>query len=213
EKSTALLEFVDTTQVALRPATRFVVEDYEYQPENPIADKAEFKLVQGGLRTLTGLIGKRSTVDAFKMRSETATIGIRGTDFSVRVCRGNECENLARGETESSASANNTTVGAAGRVSQSMGEITATDSKGQKRKLVRGGGVFPGDVVKTPEDGFAVLVMPDSSRMTIPSGSALEISAYQYVPSAPKTSVASFKLLAGAVRAITGAIGKVEPKT
>ena len=78
-KSTTVLEFVDTTQVALRPNTRFVVENYEYQPEQPIADKAEFKLVKGGLRTLTGLIGKRGSADAFSMKSETATIGIRGT--------------------------------------------------------------------------------------------------------------------------------------
>ncbi|MDX1669621.1 MAG: FecR domain-containing protein, partial [Limnobacter sp.] len=212
KNSTAMLEFVDNTQVALRPSTQFVVEDFEYQPENPIADRADFKLVKGGLRTLTGLIGKRSTNDAFQMRSETATIGIRGTDFSARVCKGDECKRLAAGESESTATTNASTVGAAGRVSQVLGQFTSISQTGEVRQLTRGDAVFPGDKVKVDESGFAVLVMADSSRMTLPSGSELEISAFQYVPSSPKTSVASFKLLTGAVRAVTGAIGKAQPE-
>lgn len=212
KSSTAVLVFVDNTQVALRPSTRFVVEDFEYQPENPIADKADFKLIKGGLRTLTGLIGKRSTNDAFQMRSETATIGIRGTDFAVRVCKGDECSRLAANERGSTTETNNSTVGAAGRVSQVLGEFTAVSPAGEKRVLTRGSAVFTGDKVKISEDGFAVLVMADSSRMTLPSASELEISAFDYQPSSPKTSVASFKLLTGAVRAVTGAIGKAQPE-
>lgn len=212
KKSTAVLTFVDNTQVALRPSTQFVVEDFEYQPENPIADRADFKLVKGGLRTLTGLIGKRSTNDAFQMRSETATIGIRGTDFAVRVCKSNDCEKLAASERASTTETNTSTVGAAGRVSQVFGQFTAVSPAGEKRELTRGSAVFTGDTVSVSKDGFAVLVMADSSRMTLPSDSTMEISAFDYVPSAPKTSVASFKLLTGAVRAVTGAIGKAQPK-
>lgn len=212
KKSTAVLTFVDNTQVALRPSTQFVVEDFEYQPENPIADRADFKLVKGGLRTLTGLIGKRSTNDAFQMRSETATIGIRGTDFAVRVCKNNECDKLAASERGSTTETNNSTVGAAGRVSQVFGQFTAISPAGEKRELTRGSAVFTGDKVAVSEDGFAVLVMADSSRMTLPSASELEISAFDYQPTSPKSSVASFKLLTGAVRAVTGAIGKAQPK-
>lgn len=39
----------------------------------------------------------------------------------------------------------------------------------------------------------------------------MQVAAYRYAPASPQTSVASFKLLKGAVRAVTGAIAKAEP--
>ena len=210
-KSTAVLEFIDTTQIALRANTRFVVENYEYQPEEPVADKAEFKLVKGGLRTLTGLIGKRGSADAFSMKSETATIGIRGTDFSARICKGSECQQLARGEADSATSNNVSTADVAGRVSQTTGAMFALNEQGKKRPLIKGSAVFAGETVEVSEGGFAVLSMADSTRLTLPGGSSMQLAAYRYAPSSPQTSIASFKLLKGAVRAVTGAIGKAEP--
>jgi len=210
-KSTAVLEFVDTTQVALRPNTRFVVENYEYQPEQPVADKAEFKLVKGGVRTLTGLIGKRGSADAFSMKSETATIGIRGTDFTARICKGNECTRLAKGESEKATATNASTADVAGRVSQLTGELFAISAEGKRRTLQKGSAVFAGETVDVSEGGFGVLSMADSTRLTLPGGSSMQVAAYRYAPSSPQTSVASFKLLKGAVRAVTGSIAKAEP--
>ncbi len=210
-KSSTVLEFIDTTQIALRANTRFVVEDYEYQPEEPVADKAEFKLVKGGLRTLTGLIGKRGSADAFSMKSETATIGIRGTDFSARICKGNECQQLARGEADTATSNNVSTADVAGRLSQTTGPTFAINEQGKRRLLSKGSAVFAGETVEVSEGGFAVLSMADSTRLTLPGGSAMQLAAYRYAPSSPQTSIASFKLLKGAVRAVTGAISKAEP--
>ncbi len=210
-KSTAVLEFVDTTQVALRPNTRFVVENYEYQPEQPIADKAEFKLVKGGLRTLTGLIGKRGSADAFSMKSETATIGIRGTDFTARICKGDECTRLAKGESDKATSTNASNADVAGRVSQLTGELFAISPQGKRRALQKSSAVFAGETVDVSEGGFAVISMADSTRLTLPGGSTMQVAAYRYAPASPQTSVASFKLLKGAVRAVTGAIAKAEP--
>ena len=210
-KSTTVLEFIDTTQVALRPNTRFVVENYEYQPEQPIADKAEFKLVKGGLRTLTGLIGKRGSADAFALKSETATIGIRGTDFTARLCRGDECKGVAKGESEKATVTNTSNADVAGRVSQLTGDLFAVSADGKRRPLQKGSAVFAGETVDAPEGGFAVLTMADATRITLPGGSSMLVAAYRYAPASPQTSVASFKLLKGAVRAVTGAIAKAEP--
>lgn len=41
------------------------------------------------MRALTGLIGKRS--DAYSMRTPTATIGIRGTDYGLQYCAADDC--------------------------------------------------------------------------------------------------------------------------
>ncbi len=210
-KSTTVLEFVDTTQVALRPNTRFVVENYEYQPEQPIADKAEFKLVKGGLRTLTGLIGKRGSADAFSMKSETATIGIRGTDFTARICKGNECTRLAKGESDKATATNTSTADVAGRISQLTGELFAVSVEGKRRALQKDQPYLRGETIDVSEGGFAVVSMADSTRLTLPGGSSMQVAAYRYAPASPQTSVASFKLLKGAVRAVTGAIAKAEP--
>jgi len=47
--------------------------------------------VKGGLRRLTGLIGKRGDKDADVLRTATATAGIRGTIYDTIQCAGN-CE-------------------------------------------------------------------------------------------------------------------------
>lgn len=212
KKSTAVLEFVDTTQIALRPETRFVVQNYSFKPDEPVADKADFKLVKGGLRTLTGLIGKRGDKDAFKMQSETATIGVRGTDFTARICQAGNCKGIVRAEQAPATQTNATTADVAGRVSQLSGSMSAVSPKGDSRPLQRGSPVFSGDVVKVAEGGFGVLNMADNERLTLPGGSDLEVSAYRYSPTSPQTSVAAYRLLKGAVRTVTGAIGKAEPQ-
>lgn len=209
--STAVLKFVDNTQVALRPSTRFVVEDYEFKPDDPVSDKAKFKLLKGGLRTLTGLISKRGDMDAFALQSETATIGIRGTDFSARLCEGDECDRTSKSERDSVVSTNTSTAGVAGRVSQVAGKLQARTPNGDLRDLQQGSAVFSGDVIIAGPDGFAVLTMADATRLTIPASGEMSIEAYRYAPAAPQGSVASFKLLKGAVRFVTGAIGKAQP--
>jgi len=46
-------------------------------------------MFKGGLRAVTGLIGKRSR-EKLSFRTETATIGIRGTHFGALLCQ-NDC--------------------------------------------------------------------------------------------------------------------------
>lgn len=47
--------------------------------------RAFFRLVKGGFRTVTGLIGK-ANVDDYKVVTPTATIGIRGTEWITWTC-------------------------------------------------------------------------------------------------------------------------------
>jgi len=95
EKNTfARIKFVDGGEVVLRPETVFKVDSYSYRPvaEPGHKDSAVFNLVKGGLRSVTGLLGKRSP-DAFKLNTATATIGIRGTHFGALLCN-NDCANI-----------------------------------------------------------------------------------------------------------------------
>jgi len=82
--SYAQLRFSDGGQVTLRPETQVKIEGYTYDEGRPERDSFAMQLFKGGLRSLTGLIGKRSNNrNAYRMVTSTATIGIRGTDYSA----------------------------------------------------------------------------------------------------------------------------------
>lgn len=54
------------------------------------SSKAFFRLVKGGFRSVSGLIGKLNRED-YRVSTPVATIGIRGTSYSARLCEGS-CE-------------------------------------------------------------------------------------------------------------------------
>ncbi|USX28467.1 FecR family protein [Oxalobacteraceae bacterium OTU3CINTB1] len=81
EKNTyALVKFIDNSEITLKPGTTFKVENFAFDAGKPDGDQASFSLVKGGLRSVTGLLGKRNK-EKFSMKTPSATIGIRGTTF------------------------------------------------------------------------------------------------------------------------------------
>ena len=81
EKQTyALIKLIDNSEITLKPNSSFVIEQFSYTAEQPEDDHAIFSLLKGGLRSVTGLLGKRNKV-RFEMKTPAATIGIRGTTF------------------------------------------------------------------------------------------------------------------------------------
>jgi hypothetical protein len=83
EKNTyAQIRFVDNHEITLKPGTTFRIENFHYDAAKPEADSAAFSLVKGGLRSITGLLGKRNK-EKFSLKTPSATIGIRGTTFVV----------------------------------------------------------------------------------------------------------------------------------
>jgi hypothetical protein len=81
EKNTyAQIKFIDNSEITLRPGTTFHIENFAFESGKPEADSAAFSLVKGGLRSITGLLGKRNK-EKFALKTPTATIGIRGTTF------------------------------------------------------------------------------------------------------------------------------------
>ncbi|MFD2368003.1 FecR domain-containing protein [Pseudoduganella sp. GCM10020061] len=81
EKNTyALIKFIDNSEITLRPDSSFKIESFAFDEGKPDGDTATFNLVKGGLRQVTGLLGKRSK-EKFSLKTPTATIGIRGTTF------------------------------------------------------------------------------------------------------------------------------------
>ncbi len=90
------MEMTDGGEMVLRPDSQLKIEAYKFAVAQPSEDSFVFSMLKGGLRTVTGLIGKRGNQDAYELKTATATIGIRGTQFDLRVCQGN-CGALADG--------------------------------------------------------------------------------------------------------------------
>ena len=73
----------DETYIMVRPDSRMVIEDFKYSEKKPEESRGFFSLLKGGFRAVTGLIKDKKK---YRYNTSVATIGIRGTEFSVRVC-------------------------------------------------------------------------------------------------------------------------------
>ncbi len=83
QQGRAQLRFADGALMSLQPQTEFKVEEFKYSGKADPGDNIVMNLLKGGMRTITGLIG-RTNRNAYRLRTDVATIGIRGTEYSVR---------------------------------------------------------------------------------------------------------------------------------
>ena len=109
----AQVKFSDGGLISLQPNTEFKIASYVDQA-SPREDRFLVDLLRGSMRAITGLIGKRNR-DNYKVTTQTATIGIRGSAFNagynpdgslsvttemdaIEVCNAAGCVGLTAGE-------------------------------------------------------------------------------------------------------------------
>lgn len=92
EDTYARVKFVDNAEVVMRPTLQIKIDNYHYEEAQPQRDNVLLSLVKGGLRKVTGLLGKRNH-DRVSISTVTATIGIRGTHFGALFCQ-NDCAGI-----------------------------------------------------------------------------------------------------------------------
>lgn len=107
------IRFSDGGLVSLAPNSQFNIDKY-VDENKPDQDGFFATLLRGGMRAITGLVGKRNH-DNYQIKTTTATIGIRGSAFSANynpdgslnvageqdgivVCTNAGCVNLVVGE-------------------------------------------------------------------------------------------------------------------
>jgi hypothetical protein len=88
QNSYARIKFTDGGEVTIAPNSKLKIDAYGFDENAPEKDNFVFSLIKGGLRTITGLVGKRGNRDAYKLNTAVATIGIRGTHFRLLMCQG-----------------------------------------------------------------------------------------------------------------------------
>ena len=110
------LRYRDGATMSLQPATRFRIDRFQYSgSERAVAgDGVLMTLLKGGLRTVTGWLGRKER-SQYRIGTSVATIGIRGTEFGalldesglrvttyaglVEVCSEVACRDVAPSET------------------------------------------------------------------------------------------------------------------
>ena len=83
-ESRAVLQFADGQIVSLKPGSVFWIKDYRYAGPGAADNRSVSGLLKGGLRFISGAIAKEKP-EAIQIDTPTATIGVRGTEFTVVV--------------------------------------------------------------------------------------------------------------------------------
>ena len=92
--SNAQVRMSDGAIIAIRPESEFKINEYSYNGKADGSEKASLSLVKGGVRAVTGVIGRENR-DNLKVDGVVATIGVRGTGFNIVYCQGG-CVNSDR---------------------------------------------------------------------------------------------------------------------
>ena len=209
EKGYAIIALNDGTKFTLRPATSFALERFAH---NAGEEALSMRLFKGGMRMITGLVGKRNPTGV-EMKTATATVGIRGTSFDARLC-GEDCR--AEGMTplvQMGANAPPPAPPVVARIVQVSGTATAALRGAAPRTLTGGAALYEGDDIKTSAGATAVIGFRDQTRVSVNPNTSMRIANYQYSQTQDdsKDSVA-LSLFKGGMRAFTGLIGKKHPE-
>lgn len=78
------LTFEDNTKVSVNEQSKLKIDDFIYDPNNKSAGKLAMKVALGTVRYASGNIAKDNN-KAVDIRTPTATVAVRGTDFTMTV--------------------------------------------------------------------------------------------------------------------------------
>ena len=83
-QGTLEITFEDSTQVQMTESAKMIIDDFVYDPKNKDAGKLAIKIASGTARYASGQIAKNRP-QAVKIRTPSATVSVRGTDFTATV--------------------------------------------------------------------------------------------------------------------------------
>lgn len=89
--SSLQVRMTDSGILSLRADSSLAIEQYVYRGQPDGNENAVFRLLRGGFRTITGLIG-RVNKSAYRVNTGVATIGIRGTAYALALCDAGACQ-------------------------------------------------------------------------------------------------------------------------
>ncbi|OFZ67757.1 MAG: hypothetical protein A2V79_01240 [Betaproteobacteria bacterium RBG_16_56_24] len=163
--SSAQIKMRDGGYVVIRPDSQLKFDSFTFSGEEDGSEKSFFSMIRGGIRAITGLIGKKNKKN-YRIETPGSTIGIRGTDHETVVV------------TAGSALAAVAPIGTYNKVNS--GETTITTSKGTLPVLPNQMG-FAGGADQMPQlqplnlNIFTVVPPPSPQAQTPKSGGGKEV--------------------------------------
>jgi hypothetical protein len=206
--SAARVKFTDGGDLSVAPNSQLRIDQYSFDSAAPQKDNMVVSLLKGGLRTVTGLVGKRGDREAYKVQTGTATIGIRGTEFIAALCD-EQCVKEAASAPVTPRASDSEVVA---RVAALNGEASATGGAAGVRALKAGSPIYEGDVIETRARSHAVLVFADQGRVTVQPETRFAVERFRYAAARPEQGSSVVRILKGGVRALTGLIGRRNPQ-
>lgn len=82
------LSMIDDAKIDLRCNSEMVIEDYQLLRGG---NRSVIYLIKGSVKKITGSIGKLAD-DVYEMRTPLATVGVRGTEYAIRVLQSHGCD-------------------------------------------------------------------------------------------------------------------------
>lgn len=206
DRGFAVLGFKDGSKMTLRPSTTFAIDKFAHGAGE---ETGLFRLVKGGLRALTGLIGKRNP-QGLRVNTATATIGIRGTSFDARLCEAECAKEIKSAQRKDAVSPAELIVA---RVALVSGSVTVVGLDGQLRTASKGTPLFNGETVRTDKGAYAILAFRDQSKVTVIANSEFKLENVRFT--SPQADSGNFvvRVVKGGARVLTGLLAKREPKT
>jgi FecR-like protein len=96
-----------------------------------------------------------------------------------------------------------------GRVDFTIGNVNLTNAQGRVQPLTKGAEVRSGDKVTSGSDGRAQIRFSDGAYVSLQPNTEFDIKEYRYNGKTDGTESAIFGLFKGALRTVTGLVGRV----
>ena len=204
-KGFAIIAFADGGKVTLRPNTTFAIDQYNATAGQ---EAAIFRLLKGGLRAITGSIGKAKP-EAVRFNVSTATIGIRGTSFDARICDTDCAKEGGRIGGKPIAAASDPVVA---RVAVLIGTVAIIGVDKQTRSAARGAALYTGETIRTEKGAHAVLVFRDETRITVAGESEFRLENVRFTGEKSDSGSFAVRLVRGGARTLTGLLARRDAK-
>src|SRR5712692_1403572 len=107
-----------------------------------------------------------------------------------------------------SAAFSNPALANTGKVDFTIGNVTVTGSDGRGRPLTKGAEVKSGDKIVSSVDGRAQIRFSDGAYVSLQPNTEFDIKEYRYSGKTDGTESALFGLFKGAMRTVTGLVGR-----
>jgi len=166
KNSSALIKFEDGETVTMQANSVLIVRNYRYRPAKVRSNSIVLSMFKGGMRFITGLIGQNNR-DAVRLKTPNATIGIRGTDFMVRVVNGKMYSKVNTGAID--------LTNGSGRKILKAGRYGFTPSSRSLTQLISASSVPAGmfdELMSIPLDPSAIPAPAKAPHAKIPAPSA-----------------------------------------